>query len=260
MTALKTSMLDTGGYKMLERKYTVKSIAYLEMNRMTRPTLLPGFPYISFNAVETLELMGAMKVLHRDSVMEAIFDNGKRDRVTKITAANKVLNLLVTKGYAKVVADDHTLGYFYGLDERGLKFLRLSESEAIDEVSATDLALYYALNRVFVSLCNTYRETGSMEWVATLGEEWDAACLIRSKQEGQKPRGMVIKILRSYSANEQTKEIKELIEKYAGKEVEGFASPPDIVVAAQHKEDGLLELTKNGEACVTDDNIREWVL
>lgn len=243
-----------GGNRMLY-EYQVKSIEYLTANRMSRPVLAPGFPYISFNAVETLHLMQAMKVLHRDSVMEAIFDNKKRERTTKITAANKVLNLLVNKGYAKVAAADHALGYFYTLDRRGIAYLRMDPNEMIESVETKELAMYYVLNRVFISLVKKYRDEYNMYWGVEIGRKpADGYCRLKKDKE---EKIIMVKLLKPVNVDNQVKEIEKLVEEMPNSSL--WLEANDVLVASPFKVDSYLEIMKDKEICVDEDKIKAWV-
>lgn len=255
-----TVKVMSGGVGMLRKSYVVKSVDYLERHRMSRPSLPPGFSYISFNAIEGLELMAAMKVLHRESAMKAIFDNGRRDRITQLTAANKMLNLLVNKGYAQVVERDFSSGYSYVLDDLGRELLGVSEPPNGDLLLGKTLRFYYSLNRVFVRLCDLYREEGVIEWEVLPVEHIDAVCIVWEEFRGKGPKEcMIIKVLESPLPSEQMEEIGKVIEKYAGEEIGGLSRRPDVMVTMHRKEGDMLKVIERGERCAEFGDIERWV-
>lgn len=210
------------------RAYEVKSLETLEMNRMRRDFAIPGFPYISYNGAEILGLGNALKVIHRDSVVAAIFENTKRTNYSQINGANKGLSSLRDKNYIKLVAEDQQQGFLYTLTDTAFDYLR---EEPFDvSWGRMELTSLYYLNKVFVEVVHKYRIDYTIEWVT---EDGVGYCIIwEDKDKGMVLECGIYEVMRERFEDKQKEEIKGIAEKYAGKSAEGLGFPDEFSVYA----------------------------
>lgn len=241
---------------MLKNSYITKSYDVVERNRMSRDQAIPGFPYISYKASQILEMAYSFKLLLRDNALEALYRDNRRRAKSTVDMTNKTLRDVVSKGYLKTVSLGHEYGNMYVLDDLGFEYLGMPPFDT--DFSRNDLMKYYAVNRVFNTICLDYRELHTVEWET--GGDMGDACSIVWKDDRRKEaiRSDVWIFVRSNFRHERVDEIKNIQEKYAKEKIElpGIVSVHAVSI---DRDNYTMKVVENGKVCASLEEIEKWV-
>lgn len=253
--------------RVFTKAYTTRPSSEIEKMAYERYQAKPGFPYVSFRHAESLKLIYALKLAHRDSLTTAIFESPRRPEFEAIVSNNRRMRVLRDKGYVNVYKVGRPASHCFSLTDLAFQYLRRNPYNT--EFTPERMQQLLAVNTGFTELCREYRETHFLEWETEPVVELDGgenvwkpsavSVVWKNRTKTEAEQAFIYETPKSVFLNDQLAEAERLADFYSQTDVwKYFPVTPDLVLVNKenHKK---LTLFHNKERVATSEDIRAWL-